>query len=344
MLKQFTLNKNKSIGKVIYIVEGEKKEITLLSHIFTKILNYSVVYAKRQKGIYEKYVSAENQDSKVYLINSETSNIGSIKSVSGKEYLDAVFKALYEKYQLDTTNTATYYIFDRDCGSNLATDCRDLIGMLKNSRDNGYESNGLLLLSYPSIESYIFSCFEDSTEKYIDTASALKQKTNAGKYQYNKLEDKEMLLACTNTRAIKEGRRLLDLCKSDNLGVRYDLMHLFALVENKEKAEELFRDYREEQTSQMMLPLCFLYYKIGDTEIAKNFLLKIKGLNKDLPKFIKMVLDESIYDEMADMLGMSYCPNTIEELLSEYDRFYYIFDSCPLFFTWAKTVLSKKNN
>ena len=198
MPKQFTLNKNKSIGKVIYIVEGEKKEITLLSHIFTKILNYSVVYAKRQKGIYEKYVSAENQDSQVYLINSETSNIGSIKSVSGKEYLDAVFKTLYEKYQLDTTNTATYYIFDRDCESNMAADCRDLVGILKNSRDNGYESNGLLLLSYPSIESYIFSCFEDSTEEYIDTASALKQKTSAGKYQYNKLKDKEMLLACTN--------------------------------------------------------------------------------------------------------------------------------------------------
>lgn len=26
----------------------------------------------------------------------------------------------------------------------------------------------------------------------------------------------------------KEGERLLELCKSDNLGVRYDLMHLFA--------------------------------------------------------------------------------------------------------------------
>ena len=104
----------------------------------------------------------------MYLINSETSNIGSLKSVSGKAYLDSVFNDLYAKYQLDTTNTATYYIFDRDCESNLAADCRDLVGILKNSRDNGYESNGLLLLSYPSIESYVFSCVEDSTEEYID--------------------------------------------------------------------------------------------------------------------------------------------------------------------------------
>lgn len=215
MSKQFILNKNKSIGKVIYIVEGERKEITLLSHIFTKILNYSVIQAKRQKGIYEKYVSLENPDSQVYLINSETSNIGSLKSKSGKEYLDTVFKNLYEKYQLDITNAATYYIFDRDCESNLATDCRDLVKILKNSRDNGYESNGLLLLSYPAIEAYIFSCFDDSTEKYIDTASTLKQKTSVGKYQYNKLKDKEMIQACTNMLATQLHILGVDIKPSD---------------------------------------------------------------------------------------------------------------------------------
>lgn len=179
------------------------------------MLNYSVIYAKRQEGIYEKYVSTENPDSQVYLINSETSNIGSLKSVSGKAYLDSVFNDLYTKYQLDTTNAATYYIFDRDCESNLAADCRDLVGILKNSRDNGYESNGLLLLSYPSIESYVFSCVEDSTEEYIDTASALKQITSAGKYQYNKLKDKEMLQACTNMLATQLHMSGVDIKPSD---------------------------------------------------------------------------------------------------------------------------------
>ena len=90
--------------------------------------------------------------------------------------------------------------------------------------------------------------------------------------------------------AIKEGERLLELCKSDNLGVRYDLMHLFTLTEDKVKAEELFKAYDEEQASQMMFPLCFLYYKIGETGIAKNLLFKIKA--------IKEVWTE----EMLDML------------------------------------------
>ena len=145
------------------------------------------------------------------------------------------------------------------------------------------------------------------------------------------------------TKAIKEGERLLELCKSDNLGVRYDLMHLFALAEDKEKAEELFKAYDEEQTSQMMLPLCFLYYKIGETETAEKLLLKIKKINKDLLKFIKKVLADDVYFEIAKMQGMGYRPNTIEELLVEYDRYYNIFEFCPLFFDWAKAVLSEKN-
>lgn len=144
------------------------------------------------------------------------------------------------------------------------------------------------------------------------------------------------------TKAIKEGERLLELCKSDNLGVRYDLMHLFALTEDKVKAEELFRAYDEEQTSQMTLPLCFLYYKIGETETAKNLLSKIKEINKDLPRFIKKVLAGNVYSEIAKMQGTGYRPDTIEELLTEHERYYYIFESCPLFFDWAKNILEEK--
>ena len=145
------------------------------------------------------------------------------------------------------------------------------------------------------------------------------------------------------TKAIKEGERLLDLCESDNLGVRYDLMHLFALAEDNEKAEELFKAYDEEQMLQMMLPLCFLYYKIGETETAENLLLKIKEINKDLLKFVKKVLADDVYFESTKIHGETgYRPNTIEELLVEYERYYYIFEFCPLFFDWVKNILEEK--
>ena len=72
-------------------------------------------------------------------------------------------------------------------------------------------------------------------------------------------------------------------------------------------------------------------------------LLKIKEINKDLLKFVKKVLVDDVFFEIAKMQGMGYRPNTIEELLVEYDRYYDIFESCPLFFDWAKAVLSEKN-
>lgn len=38
----------------------------------------------------------------------------------------------------------------------------ELLKKFCNSRDNGYEMQGLLLLSYPSVESFIISCFENN--------------------------------------------------------------------------------------------------------------------------------------------------------------------------------------
>ena len=146
------------------------------------------------------------------------------------------------------------------------------------------------------------------------------------------------------TRAIKEGERLLELCKNDNLGVRYDLMHLFALKEDKENAEKLFEDFKREQSPQMTLPLCFLYYKIGETENAEKFLFGIYEQNKDLLKFIKKVISENIYAEIGKMSPFGYRPCTMEELLEEYVKYYSVLDTCPLFFGWAKSRLEEEKS
>ncbi len=87
------LNRNKSIGKVVFIVEGDKKEHTLLGYIFEKILDYSVVDIKRNNDPYIKYVSKINADSQVFVISSQSSNIKSAGG-DGKDYLDQVFFTL----------------------------------------------------------------------------------------------------------------------------------------------------------------------------------------------------------------------------------------------------------
>jgi len=151
------LNYNKNIGQVIYIVEGEKTEVELLQHIFTKILNYNYTTITRGQNSLERYQSKTNPNSRIFVINTLNPQISSIKS--GKEYLDMLFKTIHNQYNLDVTRAAVYYIFDRDPKSNPSNIVCELIGDLKNSRDNDDEMGGLLLISYPAIEAYLFECF-----------------------------------------------------------------------------------------------------------------------------------------------------------------------------------------
>lgn len=49
--RTFNLNKEKNIGKVIYIVEGEDTEIQIIKTIFHKILGYDIIQ-KREMEIF----------------------------------------------------------------------------------------------------------------------------------------------------------------------------------------------------------------------------------------------------------------------------------------------------
>jgi hypothetical protein len=196
-MNKIVLNKNKSIGKVVFVVEGDKKEHTLLGHIFEKILDYSVVDVKRNRTPYSKYVSKINPDSRIFVISGETSNIRSAGR-EGKGYLDRVFSGLYTDYSLDISNAAVYYIFDRDNESNFYSEAEKLTHTLVNSRDNGFEANGLLLLSYPCIEAYIKSCFDDYKCETINTPKELKTAVNDSKYQYHKMDCEAIMRSCCN--------------------------------------------------------------------------------------------------------------------------------------------------
>ena len=197
MAYKVTLNKNKNIGKVVFIVEGDKKEHSLLSYVFKEILDYSIVDVKRDKNPYEKYISKQNPESRIFVVSSMNSNIASAGE-TGKEFLDRVFSTLFIEYSLDITNAAVYYIFDRDNESNLFIETEKLTKILKNSRDNEYESNGLLLLSYPCIEAYIKTCIDDCPCEMVETPKSLKSIVASAEYQYSKLCDSSLICSCIN--------------------------------------------------------------------------------------------------------------------------------------------------
>lgn len=187
------LNKKKNIGRVIYVVEGEKKEITVLNKIFRDILNYSVVNFSRRQKEPLLFQSEENAHSQVFVINTQSSNIDSVSN--GKDYLDGIYEELFTEYNLDPNDAAIYYVFDRDPKSNKESTVLDLMKTLGNSRDNDYESNGLLLLNYPSFESFIVSCFKKDSYKLKLSSKLIKKYLGEHDVQQNNIVDASLVHA-----------------------------------------------------------------------------------------------------------------------------------------------------
>ena len=198
MSYSISLNKDKNIGKVVYVVEGARRELTLLSYIFTKIFDYSVVVAPRKDVPYIKYESKTNKLSRVFLVCSYESNISFVENQKGQDYLNEVYRILFEKYDLELSDAATYFIFDRDIKSNKAEEFKKLIPILKNSRDNDMEINGMLLVSYPAIEAYVKSSIDDTCKDWIKSAQELKLKVSEPQYQQDKFKDTQIINACVN--------------------------------------------------------------------------------------------------------------------------------------------------
>ena len=52
--------------------------------------------------------------------------------------------------------------------------------------------------------------------------------------------------------AISEGQRLLELCESDDLGVRYQMMHLYVFMEDELHALALHKQFDSYEETQML--------------------------------------------------------------------------------------------
>lgn len=111
--EKIKFNINKNVGKVLYIVEGEKREINLLGMIFKKVLGYKEVITRSRNGK-EKYTytNKENENSKIVIINSEKSNVASITNT---KFIDEQIETI-KQYDLEFNyeNCAIFYIFDND--------------------------------------------------------------------------------------------------------------------------------------------------------------------------------------------------------------------------------------
>ena len=155
----------------------------------------------------------------------------------------------------------------------------------------------------------------------------------------------DVLISCgMMRRAIDEGQRLLELCENDNLGVRYQLMHLYAYMEDELHALALHKQFDSYEETQMLLPLAVLYYKLNQFDKAEDYIKRLAKANKDAKKFLRAAARDQLDDYIDEMNPYGYQPFTMEELLDKLMKSSYLFDSVPYFFAWASKVLATKTS
>lgn len=118
--------------------------------------------------------------------------------MTNKEFIDKQIELL-KQYGLDYDyrNSAIYYIFDADRKEDV-TAINELINNYTNSREpsvsNKFDAiGGMLLLSYPAIETFVISNFEKDMYKFNERfdfkTQKLKQYISDNKYDDSKLSE-----------------------------------------------------------------------------------------------------------------------------------------------------------
>lgn len=201
------LNKDKSIGNVLFIVEGADTEFRVLKKIFNEIFGYCYKGINRDGVKFSEYKNIKHKNSSIFVINTADSTISSI--CNKKEYLDKMFELLIEDYKFEIDNSFIYFIFDRDRDPKTETKkhreyIRSLIKSLTNSLDIDedrekefvFDRQGLLILSYPCAEAFIAASFIDDTYKITHRiGKELKRDLGDRKIQHSKIDEESLKLA-----------------------------------------------------------------------------------------------------------------------------------------------------
>lgn len=133
-------------------------------------------------------------------------------------------------------------------------------------------------------------------------------------------------------------QKMIRLNENDNMGARYRLMFIYALMEDTEAAEKLYEEYPEENTF-MLLPLVLLYYKKDDYTKARRYLKLAARKNPDLKKMMKEELTEEYMEEQITPEG--YIPNTIGEIMQFFEEADFLVESSKGAVLWLEHEIKK---
>lgn len=239
---KITLNHKKRIGRVIYIVEGNKTEIFLLKRVFHEILGYDFISENRD-GLELKFTKKTDINSIIYVLNSKNSNISSI--YNDFEVRDLVSNFIRENLENDFAieNAAIFYLFDRDYKSNHDNIVKDLIKFCGNSREPisfNYDMQGLLLLSYPAIESYLCeNLLKDYFKKDFDLGNKLKNYITNRDVKISKITEQTIIKAIYRSHKMLSEMKIIEYNIDDFSKINEDIYEFQENYFNKNEGYKL---------------------------------------------------------------------------------------------------------
>lgn len=188
-MKTYKLDLEKNIGTVIFILEGRKTEFDLLEAIFVNILDYQVQELKR--GDTEFILHGTNPHSRIVGLNLKGNHLFDIND----NELNALFYRLSNELGIKPENSPIYYLYDRDVLSYEPDEVQDFVEKYQDPYGNNDGSQGQLLLSYPALESYMVSCFQDESRKILyKLGKDLKTYASQNNYQKQMLKREGQLI------------------------------------------------------------------------------------------------------------------------------------------------------
>lgn len=222
-----TLNKSKRIGTIVLFVEGEKTEIALFKKIFCGILGYKSFVVKRRgnKSFASVYgfSPADSNAANIFLFNLRESRI---TSINDDKFRNKLYAEVLTVYNIDLRNKPVYYIWDRDHDSNPAEDVKKLVERLGSANGNTIDNpkqdyeNGLLILSYPAVESYIISNLKPAKTVI---GVKLKKHLKREKLSIKNLSEHSLIKAAKNMHARMEELGVIDY-DTDNFSKPHSLI------------------------------------------------------------------------------------------------------------------------
>lgn len=159
-MKNYTIDKSKNIGNVIFVVEGGRPEtggteLRLLKQIFSDILGYEVQELRRDSEEFIGYGS--NPQFKVFALNLPKNQLTQIND----DALDQLFSRIKSEFDIKPEDCPIFFLYDRDYKSYKHNEPRKYVRKYTDPYGDENGNQGQLLLSYPAVESYLFSCIQD---------------------------------------------------------------------------------------------------------------------------------------------------------------------------------------